>query len=150
MTEPTPDAFLVVRRTIRATPERLFFAWTEPEQLRKWWGPEGVTCVDPEVDLRVGGRYRIGNRLPDNKVLWIVGEFELVDPPHRLTYTWHLEGTSAAPERVSVSFEPRGEATEVIVTHERIPNKALRDQHEYGWLGCLDGLETYMKRDPQF
>jgi hypothetical protein len=38
----------------------------------------------------------------------------------------------------------------VIVTHERIPNKALRDQHEYGWLGCLDGLETYMKRDPQF
>jgi uncharacterized protein YndB with AHSA1/START domain len=146
MTEPAPDAFLVVRRIIRATPERLFAAWTEPEQLRKWWGPEGVVCVDPEVDLRVGGRYRIGNQFPDQKVLWIVGEFEVVDPPHRLTYTWRLEGTSAGPERVSVYFEARGHATEVIVTHERISNEALRDQHQHGWQGCLDGLEEYISK----
>jgi uncharacterized protein YndB with AHSA1/START domain len=138
-------AILVVRKTIRATPERLFQAWTEPAQLRQWWGPEGVACVDPEVDLRVGGRYRIGNRLPDGKVLWIVGEFEVIEPPHRLTYTWQLEGMSNASERVTVRFEPRGEATEVIVTHERIPNETLRDQHQAGWVGCLDGLAEYLK-----
>jgi uncharacterized protein YndB with AHSA1/START domain len=135
---------LVVRKTIPATPERLFGAWTEPEQLRRWWGPAGVTCVDPEVDLRVGGRYRIGNQFPDGKLLWIAGEFEVVEPPRRLTYTWLLEGISEAPERVTVQFEARGEATEVIITHTRIPNKTLRDQHQNGWQACLDGLTEYL------
>jgi uncharacterized protein YndB with AHSA1/START domain len=135
---------LVVRRTIPATPERLFAARTEPQQLLQWWGPKGVVCVDPEMDLRVGGHYRIGNQFPDKKVLWIVGEFEVVDPPHRLTYTWRMEGISKTPERVTVRFEPQGEVTEVIVTHERIPNQTLRDQHQHGWQGCLDGLAGYL------
>jgi uncharacterized protein YndB with AHSA1/START domain len=142
---PFEMVVLVVRKTIQATPERLFQAWTEPAQLQQWWGPEGVTCVDPEIDLRVGGRYRIGNQLPDEKILWIAGEFEVIEPPHRLTYTWRLEGTSETSERVTVRFEPRGEATEVIVTHERIPNETLRDQHQLGWYGCLDGLAEYLQ-----
>jgi uncharacterized protein YndB with AHSA1/START domain len=136
---------LVVRKTIRATPERLFAAWTAPEQLLKWWGPEGVTCIGAEIDLRVGGGYRIGNRLPNEKILWIVGEFEVVEPPRRLTYTWRLEGISETSERVSVQFEPRGEMTEVVVTHDRIPNEELRDQHLLGWRGCLDGLVEYLR-----
>ena len=148
----TPDAVpefrmvtLVVRKTIPATPERLFAAWTEPEQLQKWWGPEGVTCIDPEVDLRVGGHYRIGNRFPDGKVLWIAGLFEVIEPPRRLTYTWRLEGISEAAERVTVRFEARGAVTEVIITHERIPNEVLREQHQQGWKGCLDGLAEYLQ-----
>ena len=79
---------LVVRRTIRATPERLFAAWTQPAHLRQWWGPEGVRCVGAEIDLRVGGGYRIDNALPDGKLLSIVGEFETIEPPHRLVYSW--------------------------------------------------------------
>src|SRR5258708_17334250 len=84
---------LLVRRTIPATPARLFAAWTEAEQLREWWGPAGVACIGAEVDLRVGGRYRVGNQFPDGTVLWIAGEFEVVQPPHRLTYTWRGEGS---------------------------------------------------------
>lgn len=141
---PSEMAMLVVRKTIRAAPERLFEAWTQPAHLLKWWGPEGVSCIGAEVDLHVGGRYRIGNRLPDGTVLWIAGEFEVIEPPHRLTYTWQLEGISGNPERITVRFEPQGGATEVIVTHERIPNQTLRDQHERGWYGCLDGLARYL------
>ncbi len=136
---------LVVRRTIRASPERLFAAWTEPDQLRAWWGPEGVVCIAAEVDLQPGGHYRIGNRLPDQRVLWIVGEFEVIEPPRRLVYTWQLEGVFATAERVTVQFEPQGAETEVIVTHERIPNRELRDQHQHGWQGCLSGLADYMQ-----
>jgi uncharacterized protein YndB with AHSA1/START domain len=145
--EPSPESrmeTLVVRKTILATPERLFAAWTEPEQLRQWWGPEGVVCVAAEVELRPGGHYRIGNQLPDQKVLWIVGKFEVVEPPRRLTYTWRLEGISETAERVTVRFEAQGEATEVIVMHERIPSRELRDQHQHGWQGCLDGLAQYL------
>lgn len=134
---------LVVQRTIAATPERLFAAWTEPEQLRRWWGPDGATCVDPEVDLRVGGRYRIGNRLADGSEVWIVGEFEVIERPHRLIYSWRLEGSAAAVERVTVRFEGRGATTEVIVSHARIASTTLRDQHLHGWDGCLAGLSRY-------
>jgi len=139
------DTTLVVRRIIQAAPERLFKAWTEPEQLKKWWGPQSVTCVDAEVDLRIGGRYRIANQFPDGKVLWISGEFQVIEPPHKLAYTWRIGPDSLPAELVTVTFEPRpAGATEVIVVHERIPNKNARDRHEQGWFGCLDGLAKYL------
>jgi uncharacterized protein YndB with AHSA1/START domain len=153
MSEPTPSTpstaaqsiNLVVRRTIRASAQRLFDAWTRPEQLLKWWGPAHVECAGAEVDLRVGGQYRIGNRLPDGQVLWIAGEFEEVAPPRRLVYTWRLGPRAGDPERVTVRFEPREGGTEVIVVHERLLDQSVRDQHERGWIGCLDGLEAYLR-----
>jgi uncharacterized protein YndB with AHSA1/START domain len=135
---------LVVRRTVRATPERLFDAWTMPEQLRQWWGPPSVACIDAEVDLRVGGRYRIANQFPDGKVLWISGEFEAIERPRRLVYTWRLTPEGVEFERVSVTFVAHGHSTEVIVAHERISSPAMRDGHEQGWTGCLDGLAEYL------
>jgi uncharacterized protein YndB with AHSA1/START domain len=137
---------LVVRKTIRASAEALFDAWTEPERLMKWWGPQSVVCIAAEVDLRVGGRYRIANQFPDGKILWIAGAFETIERPHKLVYTWAIEPAAGASERVTVVFVPRGEGgdSEVIVTHERIANAAARDMHEQGWRGCLDGLAQYL------
>ena len=135
---------LVLRRVIRATPERLFEAWTEPSQLQSWWGPDGVTCEGAEVDLRVGGRYRIDNLFPDGRVVVLMGEFEVIERPNRLTYTWRVDGSSGDSERVTVRFEPRDGATEVIVTHERIPDETVREQHRRGWEGCLEGLVRFV------
>ena len=142
--EPPPMVTLVVRRTIRATPERLFDAWTRPEELKKWWGPTGVTCTDAVVDLGVGGRYRIANRFPNGDVVWITGEFEVVERPHRLVYSWRLGTDTQTPERVSVTFVARAGNTEVTVTHERIPSIPVRDVHEQGWFGCLNGLAIFL------
>ncbi len=129
---------LVVRRTIRASAERLFDAWTRPEQLVQWWGPKGAHCPHAEVDLRVGGRYRIGNQFGDGQVIWISGQFEAIERPVKLVYSWIIE--PAAAERVSVSFEEEGGVTEVVLVHERIADAASRDKHAAGWDGCLDGL----------
>jgi uncharacterized protein YndB with AHSA1/START domain len=137
-------AVLIVRKSIRASPERVFDAWTQPEHLKLWWGPKSVECIDAEVDLRVGGRYRIANQFPDGKILWISGEFETIERPHRLVYTWRV-GSEAAAERVTITFEERAKETEVIVMHERIPTPAMRDMHEQGWVGCLDGLVDYLE-----
>ena len=143
--ETPPMVTLVVRKTIHATPQRLFDAWTRPEELKKWWGPQSVTCVDAVVDLTVGGGYRIANQFPNGDMVWITGEFEVIERPNRLVYTWRL-GTEAGPsERVSVTFEDRGTNTEVTVTHERIPGIPERDVHEQGWRGCLDGLAEYLE-----
>jgi uncharacterized protein YndB with AHSA1/START domain len=109
-----------------------------------------VICCDAEVDLRVGGRYRIGNRLPDGTVVWITGEFEVVEPPSRLVYTWLVEGKSAPRDHslVTVRFEARGDGTEVIIVHERIDSEETRRDHEGGWTGCLDGLAELFSAAP--
>jgi uncharacterized protein YndB with AHSA1/START domain len=133
---------LVVRKTIRATPERLFDAWTRPAQLKHWWGPQDVECVDAHVDLRIGGEYRIANRFPDGRVVWITGEFERIEPPNTLVYTWRVEPQTES-EHVTVRFERRGGSTEVVVIHERIGDERTRDVHERGWCDCLDGLAAF-------
>jgi uncharacterized protein YndB with AHSA1/START domain len=148
---------LVVRRTIRASPERLFAAWTEPAQLRLWWGPAHVACPAAEVDLRVGGRYRLANQFADGSIWWIAGTFETVEPPRLLIYSWELSAGDLAPggmpppvqaaERVTIRFEPHGDTTEVVVIHERIADEPSRVSHEQGWFGCLDGLIEYLAVD---
>jgi uncharacterized protein YndB with AHSA1/START domain len=139
---------LVARRTIRATVDRLFEAWTHPDELRVWWGPRPVMCSDAEVDLRVGGRYRIVNVLPDGSHLTIHGEFRVVEAPRKLVYTWRMGGGAGESSLVTVRFEPRGDATEVVVVHEDIPSEPVRDSHEQGWTGCLEGLERHFADAP--
>ena len=136
---------LVAKRTIRATPDQLFAAWTQPSQLKAWWGPAGVQCTDAQVDLRVGGTYRMANRFPDGRIVWISGEFEVIEPPHRLVYTWRLDSLESGSERVTVQFKPQGEFTEVVVVHERITDDDARRGHKQGWVACLEGLEEYMR-----
>ncbi len=135
------DFALIVRRTIRAPAERLFDAWTTAAELQRWWCSPLVRCFGVEIDLRVGGAYRIGNQLADGRVVWIAGEFEVIDRPRRLVYSWN---TGENAERVTVRFEPQGDATEVIVVHERIADKTTRDGHEHGWIACFDGLEAFV------
>jgi uncharacterized protein YndB with AHSA1/START domain len=133
---------LTVRRVIVASAEKLFAAWTTPAQLRQWWGPRGVRCIAAEVDLRVGGEYRLGNAFEDGRVLWIAGTFEEIAPPTRLVYSWQLGDEPVS--RVTVSFTALDAArTEVTIVHDRIHTAAARDGHEQGWLGCLDGLERW-------
>lgn len=139
---------LVIRRKIRATPDTLFAAWTRPEQVRQWWGPADVTCPAAEIDLTVGGRFRIANRFADGSELWITGRYQRIEPPNLLVFTWRIDGQGARGERVTVRFAPAGGGTDVTVTHERIPDRATRDSHVAGWEGCLDGLAAFALARP--
>ncbi|HEY6178634.1 MAG TPA: SRPBCC domain-containing protein [Kofleriaceae bacterium] len=141
----TDEATLTVRRVIAAPPARLFEAWTQPALLRAWWGPRDVQCIAADVDLRVGGSYRLGNQLPDGRVVWITGAFEAIERPHRLVYSWQIGDEPVS--RVTVQFAPHGgDRTEVTISHERIAAPAVRDEHAQGWDGCLDGLAAWAAR----
>lgn len=135
---------LIIKRFVPADVAAVFDAWTRPEKLKKWWGPANVQCVAAEIDLRVGGRYLISNKLPDQTVLNIVGEYEVVEKPHRLIYTWRLDVAGSSAERVEVRFDADGDGTTIKITHERIPTTELKEQHQSGWFGCLDGLAEYL------
>lgn len=146
--ERADNSSLRISRIVRVTPERAFAAWTDPKQVMHWWGPAGVTCPEARIDLRVGGEYGIANQFPDGRLVWIRGTFETVDPPHRLVYSWRLDGEphEGLAERVTVTFEPgQGESTEIVVLHERVANPQRRRSHEAGWVACLDGLITFVE-----
>ena len=142
----TRGVTLVTRRTIRAGAKRLFDAWTQPEQLVAWWGPRPVTCRDAEIDLRVGGRYRIVNALPDGTALAIEGTFELIEPARKLVYTWRAGEDQAS--RVTVRFEPRGPATEVTVIHEYIPTRPCAARMRPGGMDASMGSNDGSERTP--
>jgi len=134
---------VVVRRLIAAPPDRVFSAWTEPEHLLRWWGPDGVTLADVRVDLRVGGCYRLDNQYADGSVTRIAGEFEVIERPSRLVYTWAHQPITRDTEhtRVTVVFEPCADGTEVVVTHEGFQTERSRHAHATGWSECLNRLQ---------
>ena len=139
---------LRLERTFAAPREEVFRAWTEPEVLRRW----GAAAPDwegtrAEVDVRVGGRYRLSMRDPQSGDEHTVGgEYVEIDPPARLVYTWTGEGADAdspsAGSVVTVEFLADGERTTVVLTHDGIADERSRDQHAHGWAGCLDNLGT--------
>jgi uncharacterized protein YndB with AHSA1/START domain len=134
---------LEVRRTLAAPPARVFAAWTRPEELKRWAAPGAFTTPLAEVDLRVGGRYRIHMREPDGKEHRVVGVYREVDPPRRLVYTWSWETNPEVTDSVvTVEFHDRGGSTELVLRHEKLPTTESRDRHAMGWGGCLDKLET--------
>ena len=141
MTETGAVRTLVVEHEIPAPLDTVFHAWTDPDSLKRWWGPPGVTCTHAEVDLRVGGAFRLANQMPDGQVMWISGQYQLIDRPRRLEYTWQTGSVEAAePEQVVVRFDPHGDATKVTITHAGIGSAEAMAGHEQGWVGCLNGL----------
>ncbi|OFX30736.1 MAG: hypothetical protein A2Z07_09495 [Armatimonadetes bacterium RBG_16_67_12] len=147
-TKSGSDTVLSLSRTFAAPREAVFRAWTEPEALRNWWGAaDGFTAPIAEVDLRVGGRYRLGMKPPDKDVVHVsTGVFHEVQRPSRLVYTWSWEGGDGSETLVTVEFHDRGAATEVVLTHERFTDAAMRDQHAQGWNGCFDQLTKYLAK----
>jgi uncharacterized protein YndB with AHSA1/START domain len=141
MMQPTE---LTLSRVIRAPREEVFSAWTDPELLRKWWGPGPVTCPEAEVDLREGGAYRLANREANGSITWIFGTFERVRPPEELAYTWNVSIVPGGPTLVRVRFLPHPDGTELLLTHERFAAEAVRDMHVEGWNACIDKLDALL------
>jgi uncharacterized protein YndB with AHSA1/START domain len=97
------------------------------------------------LDVKEGGKYRIIMKTPEEVAHPLVGEFLQVKPEEKLVYTWLWEdGMSPGTSRVTVEFYDHGSSTEVILTHELLPNEEEREKHSHGWNGCLDQLGRYL------
>ena len=145
MTAP-PTHAVRVSQTMRATPDRLFQAWTDPKELANWWRLEGDgwAFAGATLNLTVGGRYRLAMTSPDGKSHVAVGEYRQIDRPRRLVFTWDWEdvGSRVGETIVTIEFRPAGAGqTEVVLTHERFPNGKAAHGHEWGWTQLLRLLE---------
>jgi uncharacterized protein YndB with AHSA1/START domain len=133
---------LTLQRRINAKPAKIYAAWTEPSQIVKWMHPNNNDVIHAEMDVRVGGRFRIIMRTPEGEEHDVSGIFQEVVPDEKLVYTWAWRST---PERESlVTFtlrgEDGGERTLLTLKHEQFADEAARVDHEGGWNQVLDEL----------
>jgi uncharacterized protein YndB with AHSA1/START domain len=134
-----------ITRIIDAPREQVFRAWTEPEEIRCWWGPGEFTCPEADVDLRPGGTYRLAMQPSAGDPFIVGGTYREVEPPARLVYTWRWETGPAADGSesvVTVEFRARGEQTELTLTHTDFPASHGPAPYRMGWEGGLEKFEA--------
>lgn len=143
---PTGTAIELQRR-FRASPDRVFRAWTEPRALREWWCPPGWTAGEIEIDLRPGGSYRIEmSRLCDSTLVAVRGAFLEVTPPRRLVYIWSWDGAFAemAQTLVTVEIDESEDGAVLTLRHENFGDSGIRNQHRTGWIAACNRLDRVM------
>ena len=138
---------LTLERHYPVAPEKVWRAWTDPEAVRRWWGPmPGEPVSAAELDVRVGGRFRIvfgGAKGTDHEC---AGVYREVEPNRKLVFTWHWPNST--PERVSVvtiTFKAVDDGTRLVFRHDQFFDEAARDGHKRGWTGALDKLAAYLQ-----
>lgn len=138
---------LNLTRSYPVPPEKVWRAWTDPEAVKKWWGPGAGEPVSlAELDIRVGGRFRIVFGGPDGKAHECAGTYREVVPNRKLVFTWTWPNST--PEReslVTVTFRQAGGGTELVFLHEQFFDEKVRDNHTRGWSGTLDKLGRFLR-----
>lgn len=135
-------ALRMVRR-FGASPADVYAAWTRPELLAQWWGPHHTRVESAELDARAGGRFRVALVEDNGARHEVSGTYREVEPERKLVFTWNWAG--APPEResrVSVTFRPVPEGTELTLVHDRFADPGTATRHRRGWTESLERLST--------
>jgi uncharacterized protein YndB with AHSA1/START domain len=134
---------LVVTRTFNGPARIVFEAWTKPELFKQWWVPEsmGMSLLSCEMDVRVGGMYRLEFAHGDSQSAFF-GTYKEVIPHSRLVWT-NEEGGDAGPV-TTVTFEEQGGKT-LLVMRELYPSKEALDAAGTGAADMMS--ETFEQLD---
>jgi uncharacterized protein YndB with AHSA1/START domain len=133
---------LRMTRVLPAPRTDVYRALTDPEELLKWWGPQGFTVPSVEFDPRVGAGYRIAMQPPDADLFHLTGEFREVDPPARVAFSFRWEPPDPDDREtvVELSLEERGSKTEVQLVQGEFATEERRAIHDGGWTDSFDRL----------
>jgi uncharacterized protein YndB with AHSA1/START domain len=140
-------------RVFNASQKQVWNAWTQPNLMKQWFCPLGMNAVEIEADVRVGGTFRIvmdargaAMQPPPEMggLLTAYGTYQRVVPPTELEFSWAWEGREEI-SRVSVTINPKGSATELVLVHDGLNDEASRIFHEDGWKPTLDNLFEHFR-----
>jgi uncharacterized protein YndB with AHSA1/START domain len=156
----------VITRVIDAPRPRVWQAWTQPQELKKWWGPRGFKVHTCKVDLRPGGTFLYGMTAPDGAEIWGRFVYREIAAPEKLLFIVSFSDRDGGVTRhpwspewplhvlSTVEFqEQAGGKTKLTVTW--LPHEASeaerrtfdegRDSMKQGWGGTLDQLINHVK-----
>ena len=136
------DALEIVRQ-VRAAPDQVFRALTDPEELMKWWGAKGM-LTRAHVNLRPGGEYRFEFVSPEGTAAWVKGQYQVVEPPRRIVKTWFNSKFPDLRNTVEFRLEPSPGGTRLTLIHSGLADRpeAFAD-YEKGWPDVLGHLVVW-------
>jgi uncharacterized protein YndB with AHSA1/START domain len=159
-TNDTKDQELFITRIFDAPRESVWRAWTEPDIMKRWWGPKGYTSPYCKIDLCIGGKFLYCMRSPEGKDYWSTGIYREITPQERIVFSISFadEKGNVVPATqygmsadfplemlVTVTFEEIGGKTKLTLSHVGIPAGADRDGANVGWNQSLDKLAEALK-----
>jgi uncharacterized protein YndB with AHSA1/START domain len=136
---------LEMRRTLKAPIDKVFRAWTEPEQMKMWLGCCDTTAsMNMSQDFQVGGEYSFEIQRKDGGIVMITGTFIEIIPNQKLVYSWNNTSLEfpAKDTLVSVQFIDQGDTTEIVLTHSKFDRPVSVQGHSMGWGTAFDKLEA--------
>ena len=138
---------LQLERVLPARRADAFARFTDPERLAQWWGPEGFTIPTLDFPARADENYRIEMQPPEGDSFWLRGEFREVDPPAKLAFTfvWEPADPDDVETLVELSFEERGDSTDVALRQGPFKTEERRELHRGGWTESFDKLERLLQ-----
>lgn len=154
MTAMTPERAVVrLQRTIPAPPEQVYRAWLDPDLLRRWLAPAGLTVMRAEVEERVGGHFRIWQAGADGDAGGFESELLELVPNELIVFRWSFVGPErvadpAHDSRLTITLsEAPGAGTALTLVHERLDAidaamPGMADATATGWGMALDKLAT--------
>ncbi len=125
----------------------VFRALSEAAVLPQWWGPAGFTTPEVELDLELGGRYRLGMQPPDGGLFHLSGEYVEIDPPRRLGYTfrWDEPAPDDQDTVVALALDVRDAGTRLTVSHGEFATEERLALHRDGWTDSLERLRRLLE-----
>ncbi|MEO8655107.1 MAG: SRPBCC domain-containing protein, partial [Ramlibacter sp.] len=133
-TEEKPS--LAITRHYPVAPDKVWRAWTDPQALSRWFGPGEMGSVTrADLDVRVGGRYRIAFRTEDGQEHDVSGEYLEVVVNRALQFTWAWKTTPERVSLVTIELKPAATGCDMNFRHDRFFDPQARDAHERGWTG---------------
>lgn len=134
---------LVIQRTYAVSPERVYQAWTDPAIASEFLGPSDVRAEVPEMDVRVGGKFRIIMHRPQGEDFIATGVYREVVPNRRLSMTWRWLEQDPADEHetlLTLEFAPTDGGTAFTLTHDYFASAESRESHNSGWTSIVEKL----------
>ena len=168
MTQPAsrasgaPAGEIVITRVFDAPRELLWRAWTDPEHLKRWWGPHGFTTPHFTVDLRPGGRLHFCMRSPEGQEIWARGVYQEIVEPERLVFTdsfsdpegnivpathYGLDPDWPTEALVTVALVEQAGKTTLTLRHAvGSASAAMREGTQQGWSESFERLAEHVAR----
>lgn len=159
LTTPRPGSILTIERDLAAPRQKVWMAWTDPEQVKVWWAPEGFTTPVCRISLRVGGNFFVCMRSPDGQDFCNTSFYREIEAPERLVATMSFADVKGdvvpastygmSPDfpsemLLTVTLAESGGKTKLTLTHAGIPEGQEMENARDGWNQSLDKLAALL------